>query len=153
MSAKQLFGAMGMDRDAYQFDGDTSMNRDKWEFQYTARNLADAARRQRDFRNERVKAWEEKKAEVMAKVKETGLTVDESVADQFVNYTQAGLGWRGAQIMVDVTLQKDLSECVTKIREHRDAAKEYDSWLQVLDAHPESRMSLKLNDWMFFFGK
>lgn len=128
------------------------MNRDDWEFEYTASVLAKAAEGQRDHRANRVKAWEEKKAEVMAKIKETGLTVDESVAEQFANYTTSAHN-RGAQIMVDTGLQRDLSECVSKIRQHRDATTQYDAWAQVLNANPEARLKLKHNDWMYFFGK
>lgn len=128
-------------------------NRSEWEFQYAARNLAKAATEQRDHRLSRLKVWEGKKAEVMAKVKESGLTIDESMAESLMNYQTTALGGRGAQIMVDSTLQRDLSECVQKINEHREAAKEYDAWVQVLEANPESRLPLKHDDWMFFFGK
>lgn len=129
-----------------------SMNRDDWEFEYTAFVLANAAEEQRDHRQTRIAAWEEKKAEVMAKIRESGLTIDESVAEQFANYTSSA-GGRGAQIMVDTTLQRDLTECVTKIRAHREAAREYETWSQVLNANPESRLKLKHGDWQFFFGK
>lgn len=128
------------------------MNRDEWEFEYTASNLAKAALAQRDHRDTRAKAWEEKKAEVMTKIKDTGLSVHESVADQFSNYTTTA-GNVGAQITVDARLQRDLTECQTKIREHRSARTEYDSWVQVLEANPEARLKLTHNDWMFFFGK
>lgn len=139
-----------MDRNYQEEDGE--MNRNNWEFLYTASALAKAAEGQRDYRNTRVAAWEQKKAETLSKIKESGLTVDESVAEQFANYTTSANG-RGAQIMVDTTLQRDLTECVGKIRQHRAAAAEYESWAQVLNANPASTLSLKLNDWMFFFGK
>lgn len=129
------------------------MNRNDWEFEYTARNLAVAAKGQRDFRLSRVDVWEGKKAEVMTKVKETGLTVHEGVAASMSSYTTSNAGHGGAHVMVDATLQRDLNECVTKIQTHRAAATEYDAWLQVLDANPEARLKLKHNDWMFFFGK
>jgi hypothetical protein len=129
-------------------------NRNDWEFEYTARNLATAAKGQRDFRLSRVEVWEGKKSEVMAKIKETGLTVHEGVAAGMAGttYTSNAYGG-GAQVMVDSTLQRDLSECVQKIQAHREAATTYDAWLQVLDANPEARLKLKHDDWMFFFGK
>lgn len=139
-----------MDR-SYQLENG-NMNRDDWEFEYTASTLAAAAKAQRDHRTSRVAAWEAKKAETMAKIKESGLTVDESMAESMTNYTTSAAG-RGAQIMVDTTLQRDLTECVSKIRTHRAAATEYDAWAQVLDANPEARLKLKHNDWQFFFGK
>lgn len=128
------------------------MNRSEWEFEYTCAKLAEAATAQKEHRLARVQAWTEKKAEVMQKIKDSGLTVHESVAEQFANYggTQA---FQGAQVMVDNTLQKDLSECVTKIASHRAAATEYDGWIQMLNANPEARVKLTHDDWMFFFGK
>lgn len=127
------------------------MNRHEWEFEYTASALADAAEKQKAFRQSRVEAWETKKTEVMAKVKESGLTVHEGPAAGFQNYTSA-VG-QGAHVMVDTTLQADLSECVTKIRDHRGAVKDYDGWAQVLRANPEQRIKLHQDDWLFFFGK
>lgn len=127
-------------------------NRTEWEFEYMASHLATAAKSQRDFRLSRVAAWEEKKAEVMQKVKDTGLTVHEGVAAEMAHSTYSN-SQQGAHVMVDATLQRDLNDCVTKIRTHREAAAEYDGWLQVLDANPESRLKLKHDDWMFFFGK
>lgn len=130
------------------------MNRNVWEFEYTARNLATAAKGQRDFRLSRVEVWEGKKGEVMAKIKESGLTVHEGVAAQLQGtYTTSNAGYGGAQVMVDSTLQRDLNECMAKIQQHRNLANQYDSWLQVLDANPDARLKLKLDDWMFFFGK
>jgi hypothetical protein len=127
------------------------MLKHEWEFEYTASTLAIAAEAQRDFRKARVDAWEAKKAEVMEKVKTSGLTVHEGPAASMNNYTTANMG--GAHVMVDTTLQADLSECVTKIKQHRDAIRQYEGWVQVLQANPESRLKLHQDDWLFFFGK
>lgn len=130
------------------------MNRQDWEFEYTASALAQAAEAQRDFRKSRVAAWSAKKDEIMEKIKTTGLTVHEGVAaDMGSTYAISNSNRGGAQVMVDVTLQRDLNECVAKIRSHSDAATDYDGWVQVLKANPESRRKLKHGDWMFFFGK
>lgn len=129
------------------------MNRDDWEFEYTASTLASAAQAQRDHRSERVKVWEKKKAEVMAKIRDSGLTVHEGVAAGMSSYTTSNAAHGGATVMVDTTLQRDLNECVGKIQTHRAAATEYEGWMQVLDANREARLKLKHSDWMFFFGK
>lgn len=126
------------------------MNRKDWEFEYTASALAVAAENQRDYRKTRVKAWEDKKAEVMDKIRTSGLTVHESPAKSMANYTSSIGG--GAHVMVDTTLQGDLNECVEKINTHRQAVTDYDGWVQVLRANPEARLKLKHADWMFFFG-
>jgi hypothetical protein len=129
-----------------------NMNRNEWEFEYTASTLAKAAHAQRTHRLSRVEVWESKKTEIMQKVKTSGLTIHEGVAASLSNYTNS-IGGEGAQVMVDATLQRDLNECVKKIRAHRDMATEYDGWVQVLEANPESRLKLTHGDWMFFFGK
>lgn len=130
--------------------------RNDWEFEYTAAKLAEAAKAQRDFRVGRIEVWEGKKAEVMQKIKDSGISVSESVADLLGNtsakYANAGYG-RGAQITIDATLQDDLSECVDKIREHTGLRNSYAAWVQVLEANPESRLKLHHDDWVFFFGK
>lgn len=126
------------------------MKRDEWEFEYTAAKLADAAEQQRDFRNGRVTAWEAKKEEVMRKIKDSGLTVHEGPAASMSNYTSVGGG--GAYVMVDQTLQSDLSQCVAKIEAHRSAAAEYDGWVRVLRGNPEKRVVLHHDDWLYFFG-
>lgn len=127
------------------------MNRGQWEFEYTAARLAEAAQQQKEHRLSRVAVWEGKKEEVMHKIKDSGLSVHEGVAAGMANYTTSRT--QGAHVMIDPTLQSDLSECVTKIEEHRKAATEYDGWIQMLSANAEARLKLKYHDWMFFFGK
>ena len=127
------------------------MNRDDWEFDYTASVLATAAETQRDYRWTRVTEWESQKEIVMARIKESGLTIHETVAAGMQNYTTSNVG--GPQIMIDATMQRDLNECASKIAIHRNSATEYDSWAQVLNANPAARLKLKHNDWMYFFGK
>lgn len=125
------------------------MLRDKWEFEYTASALADAAEAQRDFRKGRVEWWKAKQAEVMTKIKESGISVHESPGASYSNST-AGFG---PQVMIDATLQQDLGECASKIKEHTTYAKAYDGWVQTLRANPESRLKLHHDDWLTFFGK
>jgi hypothetical protein len=129
--------------------------RTKWEFEYTAKALADAAVEQRHFRDQRVLFWTEKKQHVMEKIKAEGLTIDESLSDQLsIGSPKYGhSGGRGATVLIDATMQADLDECVQKIRTHTDYSKQYDAWVQLLLANPESRVRLDHDDWLFFFGK
>jgi hypothetical protein len=132
------------------------MNRDEWEVEFAASSLALAAAAQRDFRLQRLKVWEAKKEEVMAKIKSAGLTIHEGPAAQMGRDKSYGSTYtnQGAHVMVDATLQKDLDECVDKIRAHRDASLEYDAWVQFLRAgNNETRLKLRLGDWLYFFGK
>lgn len=126
-------------------------NRDNWEFEYTASKLAEGAEKQKAHRLSRVLAWTEAKDKVMAEVKESGIEVSESAAADMKSYhsTQSA----GPRVTVRHDLQAKLTECHQKIESHRAAAAEYDGWVQVLTANPESRLKLTQSDWLYFFGK
>jgi histidinol dehydrogenase len=135
------------------------MLRDEWEFEYTIEQLLEAAIMQRDFRATRVQVWEDKKAEVIARIKESGINVTDSVANELSN-TSATAKYlstqsiRGAQILIDPTMQDDLNECTEKIRQHLQLRNQYAAWVQVFEAQPKtSTRKLQHDDWMFFFGK
>jgi len=123
------------------------------EFEYTASKLAEGAAHQKAHRLSRVEWWKQKKAEVMAEVKESGLEISESIASQSNYATSNALGGRGPQINVRSDLQQKLGECQQKIASHTQAAAEYDGWVQVLTANPEARLKLQQADWLYFFGK
>jgi hypothetical protein len=59
----------------------------------------------------------------------------------------------GATIMVDRTLQADLTRCVERIQRNREKIGEYEAWIQMLDAHEEDVFELEFDDWSYFFGK
>jgi hypothetical protein len=124
------------------------MNRKDWEFEYTAKTLADAASSKKAYRESRVEWWKNQQSSLMAEIKENGLEINESVASLYA--TSAS---RAPQLTVKADLQQKLSECHAKIREHLEAVREYDGWVQVLNANPESRLKLKYGDWLFFFGE
>ncbi len=125
------------------------MKRTDWKFQYTAAKLAEAAAIKRTKHQGKLKWWEEKKAETMKKVAETGITVQDSVASSYSN-TKGGFG---PEIVIDETLQRDLTECQRKIMEHNKLVQEYDAWFQVLSGNSEARVDLDHDDYLFFFGE
>lgn len=127
------------------------MNRNEWEFEYTAAKVADGAEAQAMFRAGRAEWWEQQKAAVMAEVKDSGIEVSESVAAGAVNYHSTQMA--GPQVMVRADLQRKLTECHQKIESHRKATREYEGWVQVLRANPEQRLKLTQADWLYFFGK
>lgn len=129
-----------------------NMLRNKWEFEYTAINLATAAEAQRDFRLERVKWWEAKKAECFEKIKESGIEIHEGVAAEY-NKLGNSTFQITPQVSVNSALERDLTECAQKIRAHKDAAQGYDGWVQVLKGNPEARLKLNHEDWLYFFSK
>jgi len=128
------------------------MQRTEWKFEYTAAKLAEAAQAKIDWHKERLEWWKTKKDEVFATIRREGLEVDEKISLAFQN--PKSRDWdRGAQVMVRNDLQKDLSECLEKLQAHTRELNEYSGWNQVLNANPENRLSLDIDDWLFFFGK
>jgi len=125
-----------------------NMKRKDWIFDYTAGKLADAAKAKKATHEGKREWWEQKKAETMKKVKDTGIEIRDSVAASYSNTK----GNYGPQIEIDAGMQRDLTECQSKILEHNDLVKSYDGWEQVLRAHPESRVQLDHDDYLFFFG-
>lgn len=125
------------------------MKRDEWTFEYTASKLAEAAASKREKHQKKLTWWEEKKAETMKKVAESGIEVQDSVASMYSNTK----GSFGPQIRIDAGLQRDLTECQDKIMEHHGKVSEYDGWVQVLTGNPEARLSLHHDDYLFFFGE
>lgn len=124
------------------------MKRKDWTFEHTAKTIAEAAVVKKTTHIAKFKWWETKKDEVMAKVKAEGISVKDSVAAHYSNTK----GNYGPQIEIDEGMQRDLSECQQKIMEHNRLVQEYDGWIKVLSASPESRLALDHDDWLFFFG-
>lgn len=127
------------------------MEREKWKFEYTASKLAEAAQTKVNWHTERLDWWKNKKNEVFDTIRKEGIEVDEKISLEFKN--PKSRDWdRGAQVMVRNDLQKDLDECMEKLQAHTKRLNEYSGWHQVLVANPESRQSLDIDDWLFFFG-
>lgn len=133
------------------------MLRDEWRFTHTAEELLTAATAQRDFRAGRVKVWEDKKQEVITRIRESGINVNDSIAAEMSANPGKYLsthGRRGPQITIDATMQADLDECFSKIQHHRELLDQYAAWVQVFDSRDATEtFELQHDDWMFFFGK
>lgn len=123
-------------------------NRHTWEFEYTAKKLAEAAIVKRDAHKAKLQWWEGKKQETLAKVRESGIEVTESLA---VGYSNKSASF-GPQVSINDALAQQLTEAHTKIIEHERMTREYDGWRQVLEANAESRLKLHHDDWLYFFG-
>lgn len=130
------------------------MKKHEWTFPVTADKLAEAAKSKHDHHIAREEWWSKKKAEVMAKIREEGLEVDESLVaeDYGAKFSTANYG-RGPQVSVRNDLLRDLTECVTKIREHYNKAREYSGWHEVLSSQGQRALDLHHDDWLFFFSK
>lgn len=131
------------------------MKREEWKFQYNAKDLALAAKVKRDHHKQRLEWWEQKQSDVIAEVKEKGLEVSESIAMEYATSQFSGsLGSaRGAQLVVKNDYQQKLNECNQKMRSHDGKVREYNGWLQVLEANDNQTLELDIEDYLFFFGK
>jgi hypothetical protein len=132
------------------------MKRHEWTFKYSGTKLAEAARHQLEFRISRIAAWEAKKEEVMAQIRESGMTIKEDLAAHMLMNTMKYSATNqnsGPQIVIDQTMQDNLNECFQKINEHKGLEKQYSAWVQVFEANPEAHLDLHQDDWIFFFGK
>ncbi len=128
------------------------MQRNEWKFDYTAGRLAEAAAAQADFHRERLQFWRNTREGVMATIRAEGLEVDEKIVLGFT--TPKGRDWdRGAELIIRNDLKKDLGECLEKLKWHTDKLDEYAGWQQVLEANPENRPQLDIDDWLFFFAR
>lgn len=131
------------------------VNRDEWEFTYTAEAVWRAATEQLAFRKTRIEFWEKAKSKMMTDIRASGINVHESQAEK-LQYAASNTGG-GPTLTIDPGMQRDLTECVTKLKQHRDAAAGYDGWVQLLKQHRDAAQSmclkLKHADWMYFFGK
>lgn len=123
--------------------------RDEWEFPYSANKLLEAATVKHTHHAARLKWWEDKKNEVVEKVKAEGIEIDESLADANLSNSYN----RGQSVQIRTDLVRDLQECVGKIREHRSKVGDYDAWMQVLASQGQASFPLQQEDWLFFFGK
>lgn len=123
------------------------MNREAWEFPYTADKLLEAATVKSAFHTERLAWWEDKKKEVMDKIRAEGLEIDESVA---LGYSNSG---RHTSVSVRNDLLTDLNECAQKTVEHKSKLQDYDAWMQVLASQGSAMFALHQGDWLYFFGK
>lgn len=126
------------------------MKRKEWKFEYTASKLAEAATNKKKHHEGRLEWWKTKHDATMQKVKDSGIEVHQAVgADYSASNTMRGVR---PEIRIDETLQRDLYECDAKMKEHQGKVSEYDGWIQVLGAHPEARLELEHDDFLFFFG-
>ena len=134
------------------FEKGKHMNRDTWQFTYTASSLAEAANAKIEFHRRHLEDWQQRRDEVMATIRAEGIEVSEKAALAYVN-PKARDWMQGGDVMIRNDLRMNLAECYEKLAYHTGLRDQYDGCLQVHCAHPEDRLSLDINDWLFFFGR
>ena len=128
------------------------MQRDFWKFDYTATKLAEAASAKISYHQGHLNLWKAKREELINTIRSEGIEVDEKIVLAYQN--PKARDWdRGGEIMIRNDLRKDLAECFQKLAYHTEQRDTFDGWKQVLDANPENRVQLDIEDWLFFFGR
>ena len=133
------------------------MKRHEWTFNYGCDTLAEAALKQADKHQTKLKWWQEQKDAVMTKIRESGIEVHESLGASY-GATKMGIG---PTISIEAGLERSLKECHDKITSHSRKIDEYHAWVTVLrGAHERgkdqgniARMDLDHEDYLFFFGE
>jgi hypothetical protein len=123
--------------------------RQEWQFNYSGSLVANGAKKKYETHSGKLRWWEKKKKEVMKKVAESGIEIQDSVAASYSNTK----GMFGPQIKIDAGLQRDLTEVQEKILEHHGLSREYAGWVQVLEANSGAQLPLSYDDWLYFFGE
>jgi hypothetical protein len=117
--------------------------REKWEFECSAKDLAEAANKKKVHHKERLSWWEKKHAEIKANPE---IEIYEGIGAQYSNTKIA------PEAMLSHKTQKGFRECNERINFHKDMVAKYDAWSQVLKSNHSKNLSLNHDDWIFFFG-
>jgi hypothetical protein len=116
-----------------------------------AGKLAEAAEAKIAHHDERLAFWKAMREETLATIRAEGLEIDEKIVAGYP--TPKGQDWaRANRVTVRDDLRQRLDECLAKLKWHTDLVREYDGWRQLLRAHPEARLALDVDDWLYFFG-
>ena len=119
------------------------MLRAEWKFSYPAARLGEAAVAKLAYHDERLQWWSDKRKQVMQTIRAEGLEIDERQV--LAHPSPKGRDWdRGAKVMVRNDLQEDLEECLVKLRFHTEKRRDYDGWMQVLQANPGTPLELHI---------
>lgn len=134
--------------------------RANWLFTYTAAQVAWGARKQKEYRDSRLKIWKTKREEVMHEIRSKGLTVTDSAMESLlesmagsyqISNAKSYRANNGPTIQVDDRLKDKLAECYSKVNEHETLSIQYDTWIQTLEAQPSLELDLTPEDFKFFF--
>jgi hypothetical protein len=130
------------------------MFRNEWKFEYTAAKLADATRAKSAYHGKHLDFWKKKREELLTTIRAEGIEVDEKIAIAYSSSGPKARDWeRGGDVMIRNDLRRRLLETFEKLAYHTRALDTYAGWQQILDANPEHRLALDIDDWLFFFGR
>lgn len=128
-------------------------NRHEWKVQYTGAKLASAAAEKKAFHEGRHTWWVEKRQETISKIRSEGINITDSIVDELGKSYSSNVSHAKPTIQIDAALQAHLMESHGKMKSHESLIKDYDSWAQMMGAHPDAVFELHQEDWVYFFGK
>lgn len=116
------------------------MKRNEHLFQFTGKQIGDAAKAEHDYHSGRLEWWKKDQEVAIAKAKESGVEVRE----------YDGTGGKRVDMVLDPTLQSRLSECANKINSHRTAADKFQIESACYGTQPERSYELHPDDVIYF---
>lgn len=118
--------------------------RETWDFKYLVSDVIKSAKKQAQYRMDRIKWWESEADQAEAKLKEKGFEYRER---QFT-------GGSDINIVGDPELARRVTTCKSKIKEHQEMVGEYSIWITALEnmekRDAEAELTLKFDDIVFF---
>lgn len=129
--------------------------REGWTFEMPVGEVLEGAQKQLAYRQTRVEFWKDRRDEIVQKIREEGITINESEVEKLAGGTSYsnGIG-NGVRVVIDNEMQVRLQEAQMKLQENREHVRQYQTWVDLLT--PQSaKLSVKLDraDWLYFFGK
>jgi len=116
------------------------MKRQEHTFQFTGKQISDAAARECDYHTERLNWWGHEQDKAIGAAKAAGVEVREYEVT----------GGKNVQIVLDPTLQGRLQECANKINTHRTAMDRFQIEAAAYGTQPERSYELHPDDIVYF---
>ena len=116
------------------------MKRDKHEFQFTGKQISEAADREAQYHRNRLQFWDQEKNVAVEAIKGAGLQVRQYEVT----------GGMTTQVVFDPTLQARLSQCESKIIIHKRAKDEYQIHAACYGTQPDRSYELNPDDVIYF---
>jgi len=123
------------------------MQKSEWKFTYKASDLAAGAKAKKATTETKFNWWEEVRKKLMLSLPDSLQVVDSSAS----SYSSIKGGF-GPQVSIDPKLQLQLNEAHQRLIQLDQTIREYDGWIQVLEANSTQSLELNHADWLFFFG-
>jgi hypothetical protein len=114
--------------------------RDKHEFQFTGKQIGDAAKAEYEYHGNRVIFWKKEQRDAIDKAKALGLEVSEYQVTGGVH----------AQMVINPTLQARINECANKIQTHQRAADAFQIEAAAYGTQAERVYQLHADDVIYF---